>query len=155
MNIILLVIDTLRYDYVAAHGKNDRIQTPNLDRLAGSSWRFDQAYSSSYPTIPYRTDAITGRYGNPFNPWSPLRFDVMTRSGEHGESLPPAERYAPVYRNMLRAIRGEDFGPKASEYAVDVAIAQAAYASSRDGQAIDLTSPAWTAEHEQWESKNE
>jgi len=40
-------------------------------------------------------------------------------------------------------------GPKASGYAVDVAIAQAAYASSRDGCAIDLMSPPWAIGHEQ------
>ena len=78
MNIILVIIDTLRYDYIAAHGKYSRIKTPNLDRLADSSLIFDRAYSSSYPTIPQRTDVMTGRYGSPFNPWMPLRFDIPT-----------------------------------------------------------------------------
>jgi arylsulfatase A-like enzyme len=78
MNIILVVIDTLRYDYIAAHGKNEWVKTPNLDRLARSSLVFDRAYSSSYPTIPQRTDVMTGRYGSPFNPWMPLRYDITT-----------------------------------------------------------------------------
>lgn len=77
MNIILIVIDTLRYDYIGAHG-NNWIQTPNMDKLAEKSWIFDQAYTASYPTIPQRTDVITGRYGRPFNPWMPLQFDVTT-----------------------------------------------------------------------------
>lgn len=77
MNIILVVIDTLRYDYVGANG-NDWIRTPNLDSLAGRSWVFDRAFASSYPTIPHRTDVITGRSGDPFHPWMPLRFDVPT-----------------------------------------------------------------------------
>ena len=77
MNIIVIVIDTLRYDYVSANG-NDWIHTPNMDKLATKSWVFNHCYSASYPTIPHRTDAITGRYGSPFHPWKPLDFNVPT-----------------------------------------------------------------------------
>ena len=77
MNIIVIVIDTLRYDYIRAHG-NDSIVTPNLDGLAESSWVFDNSYTGSYPTIPHRTDVMTGRYGSPFFPWRPLRHDAVT-----------------------------------------------------------------------------
>ena len=75
MNIILIVIDTLRYDYIGACG-NDWIQTPNFDRLAANSWVFTNSYASSYPTVPHRTDVITGCYGKPFHVWRPLPFDV-------------------------------------------------------------------------------
>ena len=77
MNIILLIIDTLRYDYVGADG-NDHVETPNMDGLAERSWVFDRAFAASYPTIPHRTDVMTGRYGTPFNPWMPLRFDAVS-----------------------------------------------------------------------------
>jgi len=77
MNIVLIVIDTLRYDYVGANG-NAAIHTPNLDALVARSWSFDRAFAASYPTIPHRTDAITGRYGAPFHPWKPLDCDVAT-----------------------------------------------------------------------------
>ena len=86
MNIAVIVIDTLRYDHIGAHG-NDWIKTPNLDRLAAESWVFDRAFAASYPTIPHRTDALTGRYGGPFHTWGPLRFDVPTLPralAEHG-----------------------------------------------------------------------
>ena len=53
MNIILLIIDTLRYDYVGADG-NDHVETPNMDGLAERSWVFDRAFAASYPTIPHR-----------------------------------------------------------------------------------------------------
>ncbi len=52
MNVIVIVVDTLRYDHIGAHG-NDWIHTPNLDRLASESWVFDSAWSASYPTIPH------------------------------------------------------------------------------------------------------
>jgi len=77
MNIIVLIIDTLRHDHIGANG-NDWIHTPNMDRLARESWRFDRCYTASYPTIPHRADVITGSSGGPFHPWAPLPFDVLT-----------------------------------------------------------------------------
>ncbi|MGH2354462.1 MAG: sulfatase [Chloroflexota bacterium] len=77
MNIVLIIIDTLRYDYVGANG-NPAIRTPNLDRLAARSWNFHRAFSASYPTIPMRTDVMTGRYGAPFHRWKPLDCDKPT-----------------------------------------------------------------------------
>ena len=74
MNVILLVIDTLRYDHVGANG-NDWIRTPNMDALASGSLVFDRAWAGSFPTIPHRLDAITGRWGAPFYPWIPFMFD--------------------------------------------------------------------------------
>ena len=82
MNIVLCIIDTLRYDYIRANGANGWIETPNLDRLAERSLVFDHAYAASYPTIPHRTDVMTGEYAwpyrGPFHPWMPLPFDVPT-----------------------------------------------------------------------------
>jgi len=82
MNIILCVIDTLRYDYVQSNGINSWLKTPNFDRLADRSLVFDRAFAASYPTIPHRTDVMTGRYAwkgqGPFHPWMPLPFNVPT-----------------------------------------------------------------------------
>ena len=77
MNIALIIIDTLRYDYLGAHG-NEWVETPNMDRLAAESWVFDRAFSASYPTIPHRTDVMTGKYGGPFHAWLPLSHDAYT-----------------------------------------------------------------------------
>lgn len=60
MNIVVITIDTLRYDYVAFHGHDSGIETPNLDRLASESIVCDRAYAASYPTFPHRTDVIAG-----------------------------------------------------------------------------------------------
>ncbi|MFQ6130480.1 MAG: sulfatase [Armatimonadota bacterium] len=86
MNIIVVIIDTLRYDYIGANG-NEWIKTPNLDRFTEDSWAFDLSFSASYPTIPHRTDVITGRYGGPLHAWKPLDVDVPTLPralAEHG-----------------------------------------------------------------------
>ncbi len=77
MNVAYIVIDTLRYDYIGANG-NDWIETPNIDRFASKAWAFDRAFCASFPTIPYRTDVITGQYGAPFHAWKPLRHERQT-----------------------------------------------------------------------------
>jgi hypothetical protein len=76
--------------------------------------------------------------------WDDKVWRCMTRQGRViEEPLPPDPGYAGVYANMLKAIRGESYWPQTWEYAVDTAIAQAAYASARDKREIDLTSPEW------------
>jgi arylsulfatase A-like enzyme len=71
MNVIVLVSDTFRYDYLGCNG-NDWIGTEALDRFAARSVSFDRHYLSSFPTIPNRTDLFTGRYSFPFHGWKPL-----------------------------------------------------------------------------------
>ena len=44
----------------AASGVNPWIKTPNIDRLAAKSVLFDRVFTASYPTIPHRTDVMTG-----------------------------------------------------------------------------------------------
>lgn len=77
MNIVVLMIDTLRYDHVRANG-GQHIHTPNMDRIADTAWNFSRAFAASFPTIPHRTDTLTGQYGGPFHTWSPLDCDVPT-----------------------------------------------------------------------------
>ena len=59
MNIILVILDSLRKDHVGAYG-NARIRTPNLDALAKESLSFTRAYPESIPTIPARRAIHTG-----------------------------------------------------------------------------------------------
>jgi arylsulfatase A-like enzyme len=53
--------DSFRRDYIGAYG-GDRIQTPNLDRLAKESVVFDHAYPEGLPTLPVRTAVFTGNW---------------------------------------------------------------------------------------------
>lgn len=77
--------------------------------------------------------------------WTDQVWQLMTRQGKLVETPLPASRgYAEAYANMLKALRGEPFWPPAGEYAVDTAIAQAAYVSAQENREIDLTAPAWT-----------
>ena len=89
MNLIMICIDTLRYDHARpqrsascngtdASRSGREIKTPNLDAFAREAVVFDNAYTGSFPTIPHRTDAFTGRFGEPLHPWLPLGFDAVT-----------------------------------------------------------------------------
>ena len=69
MNIIEIVSDTFRRDFLGCYG-NNWIHTENLDAFARNSLVFDKAYVASFPTIPHRRDLFTGRYTFSYSKWS-------------------------------------------------------------------------------------
>ncbi len=73
MNIILLISDTFRYDNffdrAAAGPMGMPVRTPHLDAFSERAVSFSRMFTSSFPTIPHRTDLTTGRYGWPWYPW--------------------------------------------------------------------------------------
>ena len=71
MNVILVISDTLRRDHIGCYG-NDWIKTPHIDQFAKDAVVFDNAYTASFPTVPNRTDVMTGRYTFTYRDWSPL-----------------------------------------------------------------------------------
>jgi len=76
VNVILIISDTLRYDYLGCYG-NKRISTPNLDAFAKEATVFERAYAASFPTVPHRHDIYTGRYTFTYADWGPLPKDEM------------------------------------------------------------------------------
>lgn len=60
-NIILIVIDTLRADYVSCYGYK-YITTPNIDRLAHQGHRFCNAYTTMPTTLPAHASLLTSLY---------------------------------------------------------------------------------------------
>jgi arylsulfatase A-like enzyme len=80
MNVILMILDSLRKDHVGAYG-NGRIRTPNLDALAGESLRFSRAYPESLPTLPARRAIHTGLRTWPFRNWSPPEGETFMPAG--------------------------------------------------------------------------
>ena len=71
MNIILLISDTYRYDNLFDRG-TPPVATPNLDRFSERTVSLSNLYTSSFPTIPHRTDLISGRCGWPWYGWQDL-----------------------------------------------------------------------------------
>ncbi len=71
MNVILIIVDTLRKDHIGAYG-NQWIKTPSLDALAKESLRFTRAYPESLPTICARRAIHTGMRTWPFRDYEPV-----------------------------------------------------------------------------------
>lgn len=86
MNILVVVSDTLRRDYLSFYKKTNAI-APNLEDFAQQSIVFDRCYPASFPTVPARSDLMTGRYTFTYLPWGPLPQgeitlpDCMTKAG--------------------------------------------------------------------------
>ncbi len=59
-NVILLVMDTQRADHLSLYGYS-RPTSPNLERMAASSWIFENAMSNSSWTLPSHATMMTGR----------------------------------------------------------------------------------------------
>lgn len=69
MNLVFIIIDSLRTDHVGING-NDWIKTPNLDKFGAQSVLFTSALPESLPTMPVRRAMATGRREFPFRDWS-------------------------------------------------------------------------------------
>lgn len=80
MNVIVVVIDSLRKDHVGAYG-NSWIQTPNIDALSRESLRFTRAFPESIPSIPARRAIHTGRRTWPFKDYDPVPTDLFEMPG--------------------------------------------------------------------------
>lgn len=70
MNVILVIIDSLRTDHMGCYAdlyeNGGQAATPHLDRLAGDSVRFTRAAPESLPTLPTRRAIHTGQRVWPF-----------------------------------------------------------------------------------------
>src|SRR6201992_543627 len=83
-NIIWIMCDQLRYDYLGCNG-HPTIKTPNIDAMARRGVRFSNSYVQSPTCGPSRMSFYTGRYmrshGSHWNGW-PLRVGEPTL-GDH------------------------------------------------------------------------
>jgi len=71
MNVILIISDTLRRDFLGCYG-NNWVHTENIDRFAKDAIIFDNAYAGSFPTVPNRLDVFTGKFTFTYRDWAPL-----------------------------------------------------------------------------------
>ncbi|HKH12990.1 MAG TPA: sulfatase-like hydrolase/transferase [Rubrobacter sp.] len=68
MNVVLVIIDSLRKDHVGAYG-SQTAKTPNLDEIAKDSLLFTRAHPEAIPSIPARRGIHTGFRTFPFRDW--------------------------------------------------------------------------------------
>ncbi len=80
MNVICIMSDSLRPDYVSAYGS--RIgRTPNLDRIISMGSLFGNSYAEMPLTFPSRVSFVTGRYSfahRSVTNYAPIRRDEIT-----------------------------------------------------------------------------
>jgi len=62
-NILWICADQQRWDTIASLG-NEKIRTPNIDRLAASGVAFERAFCQSPICTPSRSSFLTGRYAS-------------------------------------------------------------------------------------------
>ncbi len=68
VNILLITSDQQHYMTLGVN--NDKISTPNLDRLAAMGTTFDRAYTCNPTCTPTRASIITGKYPSQHGAWA-------------------------------------------------------------------------------------
>ncbi len=79
-NLLFIMTDQQRFDTVGAYG-NERIRTPNLDRLASQSTLFEHSYCTQPVCSPARSSLMTGTWPHTNGVTQlvePLRPDIPT-----------------------------------------------------------------------------
>ncbi|MCZ7645464.1 MAG: sulfatase [Planctomycetota bacterium] len=71
MKTLLILLDTLRRDYLRCYG-NDWVHSPNLTRLAERSVVFENHWVGSLPCMPARREFMTGRHNFLHRTWGPI-----------------------------------------------------------------------------------
>ena len=81
MNLIVIMLDSLRQDHVSFYGwEGCPVETLSLDRFAEQSVVFENCYPEGLPTIPVRTELFTGHHTLIHRPWQPLEPTDVTVS---------------------------------------------------------------------------
>ena len=68
-NVLMIITDSTRADYIGAYNPQTRAKTPSLDALAKSGLRFDYAVPEAMPTGLVRRTLLTGMRGFPNRDW--------------------------------------------------------------------------------------
>jgi arylsulfatase A-like enzyme len=82
---LLVVLPLIRADYVGGFDGDSGTDTPNIDRLAASSLRFDRVIPECMPALPVRRTLVTGMRSFPFRDW------------KRTEGMPAVPGYNPVW----------------------------------------------------------
>lgn len=78
MRTIVVLMDTLRRDYLSCYNPETQCLTPNISRFAEDSCRFDSHYVGSMPCMPARHDIFCGRTNFLERSWGPIEIGDVT-----------------------------------------------------------------------------
>jgi arylsulfatase A-like enzyme len=95
LNVLLLIVDSVRSDFVAAYGA-PLVETPAIDSLAAQGVRFTRFFPEAMPTVPARRTLMTGRRVFPFRGWE--RAPDLGR----GPGAAPIENVKEVFTEYLK-----------------------------------------------------
>ncbi|MFT3854404.1 MAG: sulfatase [Ilumatobacteraceae bacterium] len=70
-NVVVVLLDSLNRHLIGPYGAAE-LDTPNLDRLAARSVRFDRHVTGSLPCMPARHDLLTGSLDFLWRPWGSI-----------------------------------------------------------------------------------
>jgi arylsulfatase A-like enzyme len=78
-NVVLIVLDSLNRRMLGCYGGTE-FATPNIDRLAARSVRFERHYAGSLPCMPARHDILCGALDFLWKPWGSVEIweDAIT-----------------------------------------------------------------------------
>ncbi|HEV8637588.1 MAG TPA: sulfatase [Chloroflexota bacterium] len=130
MNLIVVVLDTFRQDFVGHYHRGSSrfdhlapCQTPNLDAFAEQSVVFTSAYPEALPTMPIRLQLMTGQRTLHVRPWGALGpgdltiADILRAEGyvcglitDNYHFRGPGMNFFRSY-NAYRWIRGQEYDP--------------------------------------------
>lgn len=93
-NIVLIMADDLGWKDLHCYG-NEKLDTPNLDRLASQGLLFTDAYSASPVCTPTRAALMTGE--------SPARLNITNHAGGHPPNFqkPGTDLVTPIWQRHL------------------------------------------------------
>ena len=113
MNLVLVVLDSLRKDCVSAYGPTigmewfgKEVQTPKLAQFAETAMIFTQAFPEALPTLPFRRAIHTGggvRQRDPGGSGSPILFLPGLQTGA-ADSIPPEQVCQVAPRGVARGV---------------------------------------------------
>ena len=121
MNIVVIVTDSLRTDYIGCY--DSEVKTPNIDRLAKEGVKLTQAYSENLPTLPTRRAWWTGKYHFHEAGWQPftaedyLLAEILWDKGYKSALITDTyHMHKPVYNcgrgfDTTVFVRGQEYDP--------------------------------------------
>ncbi len=86
-NVVMILADDIGYGDLAAYGAT-RVETPNVDRLAGNGVRFTNAHAVASTSTPSRYSLLTGQYAFRRNDTGVARGNAFTIIKPEQETLP-------------------------------------------------------------------
>jgi arylsulfatase A-like enzyme len=78
LNVLFVIIDTLRPDHVGAYGS--QVRTPHIDELAGRGLRFTRSFPEAMVTVPARRSIFGCKRIFPYRDWKPHK-EIGTSPG--------------------------------------------------------------------------